>query len=131
MTIGRQAAALAAATFLLLAPAVQAQDISPLGTWQSTKGDARFTVDYCPDGGELCATLTWLREDVRNPARLASVGTHVVEGARKTGPNRWRGTLHYAGHTLAGSVTLVSPDFMRVSGCMLLIFCETVELERM
>lgn len=114
----------------LVAPSA-AQEMSPLGNWQSTKGDARFTVGYCPDGRELCATLTWLREDVRNPARLASVGTHVVEGAKQTGPNRWRGTLHYAGHTLSGSVTLVSPDFMRVSGCMLLILCETVELERM
>lgn len=119
------------AVFLGVVIPAAAQDISPIGNWQSTTGDSRFTVDYCPDGRQLCATLTWLREDVRNPARLASVGTHVVEGARQTAPNRWRGTLHYAGHTLSGTVTLVSPDFMRVSGCMLLIFCETVELERM
>ncbi len=114
----------------LAAPAM-AEEMSPLGNWQSAKGDARFVVEQCESGRGFCATLVWLREDVRNPARLASVGTHVVEGAQATGPNRWRGTVNYAGHTLSGSVTLVSPNEMRVSGCMLLIFCETMELVRM
>ena len=116
---------------LSLAVPAAAQQISPIGNWQTSKGDARITVDHCPNSQQLCATLTWLREDVRDPARRASIGKNLIEGARSVGPNRWRGTLHYAGHTLSGSVTLVSPDQMRVSGCMLLIICETMELVRM
>ena len=120
--------AAAALALGLAAPAV-AQDLSPVGTWQTTTGESRYAVSYCGDGTQLCAKLTWLREDARTPENVALLNEYVVQGARPTAENKWRGSVKYEGRTVSGSVTLVSEDKMSLSGCQL-IACQKVEFVR-
>lgn len=129
MTITKTLAA-AALTLFAAAPAV-AQDLTPVGTWQTTTGESRYSVSYCGDDGtQLCAKLTWLRSDAKTPENLALLNQYVVKGAKPTAANKWRGTVKYEGHTVAGSVTLVSDDRMSLSGCQL-IACQKVDFVRL
>ena len=104
-------------------------DLTPVGTWQTEGGESRYVVSLCGDGTQLCATLTWLRADARTPENLALLNEMVVEGARPTASNKWRGTLHHDGQTVSGSVTLVDEDKMTLSGCKL-IACQQVDFVR-
>jgi uncharacterized protein (DUF2147 family) len=100
-----------------------------VGDWQSTGGDMRVKVELCGDGTQLCATLTWLREDVRSPQNVALLNQMVVNGARWTAVNRWRGSVNYGGEMVAGSVTQVSPTHIKVTGCKGMA-CEALDFTR-
>ena len=127
MTFTKTIAA-AALTLFVAAPAF-AQDLTPVGTWQTTTGESRYSVSYCGDGTELCAKLTWLREDARTPENLALLNEYVVQRAKPTAENKWHGTVNYEGKAVDGSVTLVSGDRMSLSGCQL-IACQKVDFVR-
>jgi uncharacterized protein (DUF2147 family) len=119
-----------AITMFIAAPAF-AQDLTPVGTWQTTTGESRYAVSYCgEDGTELCAKLTWLRDDAKTPENLALLNKYVVRHAKPTAENKWRGTVRYDGQSVSGSVTLVSDDLMSLSGCQL-IACRKVEFVRL
>ena len=119
----------AAALALCAAAPTFAQDLTPVGTWQTITGESRYSVSYCGDGTELCAKLTWLRADAQTPENLALLNKYVVQGARSTAENKWRGTVKYDGHTVSGSVTLVNEDKLSLSGCKL-IACQKVDFVR-
>ncbi|WP_240232891.1 DUF2147 domain-containing protein [Devosia lacusdianchii] len=121
--------AAAALTLFVAAPAF-AGDLTPVGTWQTSTGESRYTVSYCGDGTQLCAKLTWLRKDAQTPENLALLNKYVVQGAKATAENKWRGTVRYDGHTVSGSVTLVSDDRLSLSGCQL-IACQKVDFFRL
>nr|WP_295888474.1 DUF2147 domain-containing protein [uncultured Devosia sp.] len=122
---------IAAATLALCAAMPSfAQDLSPVGTWQTTTGESRYAVTYCGDGTALCAKLIWLRKDAQTPENLALLNKHVVQGARATATNKWRGTVKYDGHTVSGSVTLINQDKLSLSGCQL-IACQKVDFIRL
>jgi uncharacterized protein (DUF2147 family) len=119
----------AALLALGLAAPVAADDLSPVGTWQTTTGESRYSVSLCGDGTQLCAKLTWLREDAKSPENLALLNDYVLQGAEETQENKWRGIVKYDGQTVTGSVTLVSRDRMQLSGCKL-IACQKVDFVR-
>ncbi len=119
----------AAAGMMALTSVAAAQQLNPAGEWQSTGGDMRVEVELCGDGTQLCATLTWLRDDVRSPQNVALLNQRVVDGARWTAVNRWRGTVNHGGEIVAGSVTQVTPDHIKVMGCKGMA-CEALEFVR-
>lgn len=105
-----------------------AQDLTPVGQWQSATGESRYEVTFC-GGAKLCARLVWLRSDVRTADNLRYLNKYVVRGATPTEDNKWSGTVLYAGESVGGSMTLLSPDKLRLSGCKL-VMCQTLEFER-
>jgi uncharacterized protein (DUF2147 family) len=102
----------------------------PIGTWQSTTGESRYKVMYCGDGTQLCAKLTWLRDDARTAENLAYLNRYVVIGAVASGDNQWKGHVRYDGDTFAGSVTMVSADALSLRGCKGM-FCQTMDFTRL
>jgi uncharacterized protein (DUF2147 family) len=129
MTFGNTLAALALALTSLALPAL-ASAADPTGTWQTSTGESRYAVSYCGDGTQLCARLTWLRDDAKTPENLALLGDYVVQGAQATGANQWQGRVSYEGDTYSGRVTMVTDDAMRLSGCQG-IFCKSLQFERL
>lgn len=129
MTIAKFAAAIAVSAMCMIAPAALAGDTSPVGTWQTTSGESRYSVSYCGDGTALCAKLTWLRADARTPENLQYLNQFVVHGAQATAQNQWRGTVNYAGESIRGSVTMVSGDRLKVKGCKF-IACQSLDFVR-
>ncbi len=112
---------------LSVTPALAAD---PTGTWQSNTGESRYHITYCGDGTQLCAKLTWLREDARTAENLAYLNRYVVKGAVPTGENRWKGSVAYDGDVYAGSVTMVSENAMKLKGCKGM-FCQSMSFSRL
>jgi uncharacterized protein (DUF2147 family) len=122
-------AAAAALCGLLSLPAI-ADDIDPIGQWQVTTGESRYRVVHCGKGGtELCAKLTWLREDAKTEENLALLNKTIVRGA-PADENKWTGTVIYDGQTYDATVTIISSNSMKVHGCSGM-FCRSFELNRL
>ena len=114
---------------LLSFPAAAA-DIDPSGQWQVTTGESRYRVAHCGKGGdELCARLTWLREDAQTEENLALLNKTIVRGA-PADENKWTGTVIYDGETYDATVTILSSDSMKIHGCSGM-FCRSFELSRL
>lgn len=126
MHLANKLAAAIVALGLATSPAFAAD---PTGTWQSTTGESRYKVTYCGDGTQLCAKLTWLRDDARTNENLPYLGAYVVKGAVPTGGDEWKGRVNYNGETFAGSVTMVSADAMTLKGCRGM-FCQSMRFNR-
>ena len=91
--------------------------VTPAGQWETAGGESRYDIQFCGDGTQICATLTWLRDDVRTPENLAYLNKMVVQGAKKTGPVKWQGNVVYQGATYSGSVTMLGSHKMKMYGC--------------
>src|SRR5262245_51826170 len=109
MHLATKLAAAVLATLMATAP-VLAVAADPTGTWQSTTGESRYKVTYCGDGKQLCAKLTWLRDDARTDENLPYLNHYVVRGATLADDNKWQGQLSYNGDTFAGSLTMTSAN---------------------
>ena len=121
---------LAAGILTLAFAAAPALAADPTGTWQSTSGESRYRVTYCGNGKQLCAKLTWLRDDARTKGNLAYLNRYVVKGAVATADNQWAGQLNYGGDSYDGSLTLSGDNSMKLSGCKGM-FCKTMSFSRL
>jgi uncharacterized protein (DUF2147 family) len=121
-------ALLGSVLFGLVAPA-QAQDLSPAGTWKSATGESRYNVSYCGDGTQLCAVLTWLRDDAQTDENLKLLNGYVMQGATMTGENQWKGKVRFGGQSANGKLIMNSANSMVLSGCKMGI-CKTFEFVR-
>ena len=120
---------IAATAFAILSigPSLAASATSPVGQWQVTTGEARYTVTSC--GAGLCARLVWLRSDARTKDNLALMNKYVVRGAQPAGNGTWTGNLTMNGNNYAGTMQLVSKNYMTLRGCSG-ILCQTYEFTR-
>lgn len=128
MTITKRIAA-ALAFGLIAVPALANTLPSPAGTWQITSGESRYKVEMCGDGTALCATLVWLREDVRTPENLAYLNKMVVVEARQARPLKWEGEVTHEGKTYRGNITLIDGNTLRMAGCKA-VACESMIFTR-
>ena len=122
---------IAAASFAIfsIGPALAAS-ASPVGQWQVTTGEARYTVTECGSGSKLCAKLVWLRSDARTSDNLAALNKYVVQGATPAGSGTWAGNVTFNGHSYDGTMQLVSKNYMTLKGCSG-ILCQTYEFTRL
>jgi uncharacterized protein (DUF2147 family) len=129
MHLGKKLAVGILASTLAAAPVFAAIAADPTGTWQSTSGESRYKVSYCGDGTQLCAKLTWLRDDAKTDENLAYLNRYVVKGATPTAANKWAGRVSYAGDTYDGSLTMTGQNSLKLSGCKGM-FCKTMSFSR-
>ena len=125
-------AALALAGLLTIAasaPTIASSVASPVGTWQISTGESRYTVSLCGPGSQLCAKLIWLRADAKTPENLQLLNQYVVRGAQRIAPQQWSGSVQVAGETLRGSLTQVTANLLSLKGCKG-VFCKSVQLTR-
>ncbi len=112
----------AAALALAMAPtAFAANDPSdPHGVWRRPDGGEQFSFYDC-DGGLLCAKLV----SVAKPEDAGAIGTVILRGASRSGPNEWKGKLYNAqdGKIYDGYITLRSANELRLKGCLWGVLC--------
>lgn len=113
---------------LLAMPAAQAA--GPVGVWEIDMRDSRYRVELCGDGTQLCGTLIWLGNGADSPENLPYLNTLLIDHARQTGPNQWRGDLHIYGQAAAGTITQVGDDQITMRGCAFAIICKTYQMFR-
>jgi uncharacterized protein (DUF2147 family) len=123
-------AAFAALCTISFASPVLAGSPSPIGHWEVTTGEARYSVTACgPGGSQLCARLIWLAPEARTEENLALLNTYLVRNAEAIDDNQWAGRVSLEGQSYAGTVTLVSANFLKLKGCSG-ILCQTYEFTR-
>jgi uncharacterized protein (DUF2147 family) len=100
----------AGAALALVATSALAQS-SPFGTW--TRPSNGTKVNFYDCGGNLCAKVT-------SSSNKDSVGKTIMNGAKKTGDNKWQGDLLNTedGKTYSGVVTLDGPKELTLKGCV-------------
>jgi uncharacterized protein (DUF2147 family) len=114
--------AVAAAFMLAVAPAgaIGSSDpYDPHGTWLRPEGGEQFSFYDC--GALLCAKLV----SVKKTEDQKAIGTVILRGAAKSGPNEWKGKLYNAqdGKTYDGFITVKSANELRLKGCLWGFLC--------
>ncbi|SMQ70458.1 Uncharacterized conserved protein, DUF2147 family [Devosia lucknowensis] len=122
----RRVFAIAAFAAASIAPAFA----SPVGMWEIEMRDSRYDVQLCGDGTQLCAELVWLGNGADNAENLPYMNTLLIDHARQTRPNQWKGELHIYGQKAAGTITQVSADQITLKGCVALVICKTYQMYR-
>ena len=107
-----------------------AAELNPTGQWEVSTGESRYRITFCGDGHELCAKLTWLREDAKTNQNLALLNRYVVQKAKPGDANTWVGTMQYDGSTYEATARLVSSDAMELRSCSG-VFCRSFTLNRL
>lgn len=119
-----------AAIFVAGVSVAYAGELNPTGQWQVSTGESRYRISLCGDGHELCAKLTWLRDDAKTDDNLALLNRYVVQQAKPDDPNTWVGTMQYDGATYEATATLLSRDAMELRSCSG-VFCRSFTLNRL
>ena len=130
------AAAAGAMLFSSLAFAQTADDV--FGVWENPENKSQTEFYKCGDG--LCAKIVKVvdgqKVDDKNPDAAKRtrpiVGLVIMEGAKKSGTNKWAGTLYNRadGKSYSGTVTAKSKTELDLSGCVAAIFCKTTTFKR-
>ena len=101
------------------------------GDWLVQDKVARIRVENC--GGRMWGVVSWEKTpgtDKNNPdASLRSrptLGMPIIMGMTPSkDPGKWEGTIYNSedGKTYSASISLASPDVLRVQGCVLGFLC--------
>ena len=125
----KRLARLATGLALVLA-AIAPANASPAGMWEIEMRDSRYDVTLCGDGTQLCAELVWLGNGADNAENLPYLNTLLIDHARQTRPNQWKGELHIYGQRAAGTITQVSAAQITLKGCVAFVICKTYQMYR-
>lgn len=106
---------------------------SPLeGRWKN----GPMEVEIGPCGGKLCGTVVEASPRQQAKAERGSgtelVGARLIEDIERIGPNSYRGRVFVAdrGVHASGTIRQVSPDQLKVRGCVLGVICKSKTWDR-
>jgi uncharacterized protein (DUF2147 family) len=131
------AAAFATATMLGAVAYAQSAD-DAVGTWENPENKSHTQFYKCGDGlcGKIVKATDGQKTDDKNPDAAKRsrpiVGLVIMQGAKKSGPDKWSGQLYNRadGKTYSGTVTVKSKNALDLSGCVAAIFCKTTTFSR-
>ena len=118
------------------ASAQKAEDA--VGVWLNPDNGSNIEFYKCGDGvcGKIVKVTDGQKTDDKNPDAAKKnrpfVGLVIMHGAKKTGDNKWAGTLYNRenGKSYSGTVTVKSKNALDLSGCVAAILCKTVTWTR-
>ena len=119
-------------------PALAQAAEDAFGVWLNPENQSNVEFYRCGDG--LCAKVTKVSDgqktDDKNPDPAKRtrpiVGLVIMEGAKKSGDNKWSGTLYNRadGKSYSGTITVKSKSTLDLSGCVAVVFCKTTTFTR-
>jgi len=113
----------------MIAPAV-AQDNAVVGVWQPDK-DSDYTASMCGSKNDrFCLTVTELRGGMRKPENLKYLGKDLINQAKQSGKNRWKGTIDFFGISGDTTVTLQNANTLHLKACAYIVVCKEITLKR-
>ena len=126
----------AAVTLAAAAHAQTAEDA--FGVWQNPENKSHTKFYKCGSGvcGKIVKVVDGQKTDDKNPdpAKRSRpvVGLVILQGAKKTGPATWSGTLYNRadGKSYAGTLTVKSKTAVDLAGCVAAILCKTTTFTR-
>ena len=121
------------AALLITAAAGTAEARSPIeGRWAKGK----MQIDIKPCGSALCGTVVKASPKQQAKAERGSgtdlVGATLIRDIRRTGPNSYRARVFVADRNMnaSGKIQQLSPDRLKVSGCVLALICKSANWTR-
>ncbi len=123
---------------LASAPASAQKAEDALGVWLHPDNGSNVEFYKCGEGvcGKIVKNIDGQKTDDKNPDAAKRnrpiVGLVIMQGAKKTGDNKWSGQLYNRenGKTYAGTVTVKSKNELDLSGCVAAVLCKTVTWTR-
>jgi uncharacterized protein (DUF2147 family) len=108
------------------------------GVWLNPENQSHTEFYKCGDGvcAKIVKAVDGQKTDDKNPdpakRNRPIVGLVIMEGAKKTGANKWAGTLYNRadGKSYSGTVTVKSKNELDLSGCVAVVLCKTVTFTR-
>lgn len=117
----------------LLSGPAYASAQSPLeGRWRNGK----MEVEIAPCGKTLCGTVVKASPKQQAKAQRGSgtelIGATLIKGIERTGPRTYRASVFVADRNVhaRGTIHQVSPDRLKVRGCVLAIICKSKTWDR-
>jgi len=111
---------------------------APVGEWLVASKAAHIRIVDC--AGLLWGVVSWearpggIDDKNPDPAKRGqpTLGMAVLQSLKATEPNRWDGALYNSknGKTYTGGIMLLTPDRVRVRGCVLGFLCGGEEWTR-
>ncbi len=122
----RNVVAAGAALMMMAGPAMAAKEI---GIYQTTDRKMDFQLLTCGNGDtELCVVLKDARDTARTWQVEPYIGKLVVNRAKPTGNNLWKGTMKFGQYSVSGKMTLRPGESFVVSGCAMFVVCNDFNL---
>jgi uncharacterized protein (DUF2147 family) len=121
-------ALLVLSTLALLTAGAVAQEPDLEGDWRDEFGTV-LRLSHCGDGTQLCGVLIDIQGESRTEANLAYVNQQVMQ-ADQTGSHEWQGAVIFEGNEAKATITHVAPDTIEITGCRVVILCETLAFHR-
>lgn len=132
-------------TALLMNSSAFAQDTrapmspDPAGEWQVAEGFATIRIVNCGDSywGVVASEQRpgGIDENNPDPAKRGrpTLGMPVLLHMSQSAPNEWSGQIYNSndGRTYSGSISLLNPNVLRVTGCILGFLCGGQEWTRL
>lgn len=110
-------------------PAV-AQDHAVVGVWQPDK-DSDYTASMCgPKGDRFCLSVTELRGGMRKPENLKYLGKNLINQAKPSGKNTWKGKIDLFGVSGDTTITLKDANTLHLKACAYIVVCKEITLKR-
>jgi uncharacterized protein (DUF2147 family) len=108
------------------------------GVWQNPENKSQTQFYACGEAlcGKIVKVVDGQTTDDKNPDAAKRsrpiVGLVIMDGAKKTGPNTWSGTLYNRadGKSYSGTVKLKSKNELDLSGCVAVVLCKTTIFTR-
>lgn len=108
------------------------------GVWLNPESGANIEMYKC--GAALCAKIVKITDgqktDDKNPDAAKRnqpiIGLVIMSDAKKSGDNKWAGTLYNRenGKSYSGTIAVKSKDALDLSGCVAAVLCKTVTWTR-
>jgi uncharacterized protein (DUF2147 family) len=122
------------ATAMVLGTAVYAQTAEDaFGVWLNPENGSHTEFYKCGDGvcGKIVKVTDGQKPDASKKNRPI-VGLVIMQGAKKTGANKWAGTLYNRadGKSYSGTLTVKAKNQVDLSGCVAAVFCKTTSFTR-
>lgn len=117
-------AALGAALMISMSP-VAAKE---LGVFQTTDRKMDFQLSTCGSGTDLCVKLLAARGSALTHQVRPYVGKLVVNKAKSSGENSWRGQFQQGDIKVTGKMKLSPGKNFVISGCAYVVMCDDFTL---
>ena len=93
------------------------------GTWVNPDGTVAVKTGNC--AGRLCGWISWASPEALQDAKDSGIerliGTELLQDYRAEAPGKWRGMVYVPdmGHSFSSRITKLSPNELKISGCLL------------
>jgi uncharacterized protein (DUF2147 family) len=99
------------------------------GKWGPGDQSTTYRFTMCGDKGDrLCVDLIALRDHMDTPKNRPYLNTRLVDGAKPSGKNEWKGKMSVFGVTGDATITMLNPELLSVNLCAYIVMCKEYKL---